>query len=102
LIRKNKAGIDLAYAVKDSFVGETLLVSQTFRGYLGYLKDKKRGSRKPTRVGNPIKNKKMATVVTRHKVGDINAWIKGHQDRLDIFAPAMTSYKAFEDVDYSK
>ena len=41
----------------------------------------------------------MATVVTRHKVGDINAWIKGHQDRLDVFAPAMSSYKAFQDVD---
>ena len=40
----------------------------------------------------------MATVVTRHRVGDINAWIKGHQDRLDIFAPAMSSYKAFQDV----
>ena len=41
----------------------------------------------------------MATVVTRHKVSDINAWIKGHQDRLDVFAPAMSSYKAFQDVD---
>ena len=41
----------------------------------------------------------MATVITRHKVGDIDAWIKGHQERLDIFAPAMTSYKAFQDMD---
>ena len=41
----------------------------------------------------------MATVVTRHKVGDINAWIKGHQERLEVFAPAMTSYKAFQDTD---
>jgi hypothetical protein len=41
----------------------------------------------------------MATVVTRHKVGDINEWIKGHQDRLELFAPAMTSYKAFQDMD---
>ena len=41
----------------------------------------------------------MATVVIRHKVGDSNAWIKGHQERLEIFAPAMTSYKAFQDVD---
>lgn len=41
----------------------------------------------------------MATVVTRHKVGDVGTWIKGHQDRLDLFAPAMTSYKAFQDVD---
>lgn len=41
----------------------------------------------------------MATVVTRHKVGDINVWIKGHQERLELFAPAMKSYKAFQDVD---
>lgn len=41
----------------------------------------------------------MATVAVRHKVGDINEWIKGHQDRLDIFAQAMTGYKAFQDVD---
>jgi hypothetical protein len=40
----------------------------------------------------------MATVVIRHKVGDINAWITGHQERLNIFAPAITGYKAFQDV----
>ena len=40
----------------------------------------------------------MATVVIRHKVGDINAWIIGHQERLAVFAPAITSYKAFQDV----
>ncbi|MCB2208633.1 MAG: hypothetical protein KQH67_10105 [Bacteroidetes bacterium] len=41
----------------------------------------------------------MATVVTRHKVGDINKWIKGQQDRLDIFRTAISSLKAFQDVD---
>lgn len=41
----------------------------------------------------------MATVVTRHKVGDINKWIKGQQERLDIFGPAISSLKAFQDVD---
>jgi hypothetical protein len=40
----------------------------------------------------------MATVVARHRVGDINTWIKGHQDRLDIFAPAISSYRAFQDA----
>lgn len=39
------------------------------------------------------------TVVTRHRVGDAAAWIAGHQDRLDLFAPAFRSYKAFQDVD---
>ena len=41
----------------------------------------------------------MATVVTRHKVGDIDKWIKGQQDRLDIFEPAVSGLKAFQDVD---
>ena len=41
----------------------------------------------------------MTTVIVRHKVGNINAWIEGHQERLEIFAPAMESYKAFQDVD---
>jgi hypothetical protein len=41
----------------------------------------------------------MATVVTRHKVGDIEKWIKGQQDRLDIFEPAASSVRAFQDVD---
>ena len=41
----------------------------------------------------------MATVVTRHKVGDIDKWIKGQQDRLDIFKPAISGFKAFQDVD---
>ncbi|REG91061.1 hypothetical protein [Algoriphagus antarcticus] len=41
----------------------------------------------------------MATVVARHKVGDAKTWIAGHQDRLDLFAPAITGYKAFQDMD---
>ncbi len=39
------------------------------------------------------------TVVTRHKVGDFNTWIKGHQDRLDLFGPAMSDLKTFQDAD---
>ena len=41
----------------------------------------------------------MATVVTRHRVGDIDKWIKGQQDRLDLFGPAVSSLKAFQDID---
>ena len=41
----------------------------------------------------------MATVVARHKIGDVETWKKGHEDRLRIFAPAMTSYQAFQDLD---
>ncbi len=41
----------------------------------------------------------MATIVVRHKVRDINAWLKGHQDRKKIFAPAVTEFKTFQDTD---
>lgn len=41
----------------------------------------------------------MATFVFRHKVGDINTWLKGHQDRVDLFAPAVSGFKTFQDTD---
>lgn len=42
----------------------------------------------------------MPTIVARHKVGDINTWLKGHQDRLEAFAPATISdLKTFQDTD---
>jgi hypothetical protein len=39
------------------------------------------------------------TVVGRHKVGDFDTWLKGHQDRVRIFAPAVSSFKTFQDTD---
>ncbi|WP_273567349.1 hypothetical protein [Maribacter halichondriae] len=39
------------------------------------------------------------TIVTRHKVGDFDTWIKGHQDRLDVFGPAISDLKTFQDAD---
>ncbi len=44
----------------------------------------------------------MATIVVRHKVGDIDAWLKGHQDRVALFAPAVTGFKTFQDTDDPK
>lgn len=41
----------------------------------------------------------MVTVVFRHKVGDIKAWLKGHQDRVKLFAPAVTGFKTFQDAE---
>lgn len=41
----------------------------------------------------------METIVVRHKVKDINAWLKGHQDRKKLFAPAVTAFKTFQDTD---
>ena len=43
----------------------------------------------------------MATIVVRHKVGDIYAWLKGHQDRVELFAPAITGFKTFQDANNS-
>ena len=39
------------------------------------------------------------TIVVRHKVGNIDAWLKGHQDRVEIFAPAVSGFKTFQDTD---
>lgn len=39
------------------------------------------------------------TIVTRHKVGNIDTWLKGHQDRLDVFGPAISGLKTFQDAD---
>lgn len=44
----------------------------------------------------------MPTIVVRHKVGDIDAWFKGHQDRVELFAPAVTSFKTYQDTDDPK
>ena len=41
----------------------------------------------------------MPTIVVRHKVGDIDVWLKGHQERVALFAPAISSFKTFQDTD---
>jgi hypothetical protein len=41
----------------------------------------------------------MPTIVARHKVRDINAWLKGHEERVALFAPAISSFKTFQDTD---
>ena len=41
----------------------------------------------------------MPTVVVRHKVGDFDTWLKGHEDRVNIFSPAVSSFKTFQDQD---
>jgi hypothetical protein len=48
------------------------------------------------------KNNNMPTVVVRHKVGDFETWLKGHQDRVRIFAPAVSSFKTFRDTEDAK
>ena len=44
----------------------------------------------------------MPTVVVRHKVGDFATWLRGHDDRMKIFAPAISSFKTFQDQDDPK
>jgi len=41
----------------------------------------------------------MSTLVARHKVGDFETWLKGHQERVQLFAPAVTSFQTFQDKD---
>jgi hypothetical protein len=41
----------------------------------------------------------MSTVIVRHKVGDFDTWLKGHEDRVKIFSPAVSSFKTFQDQD---
>ena len=41
----------------------------------------------------------MPTVIVRHKVGDFETWLKGHEDRVKIFAPAVSGFKTFQDQD---
>jgi hypothetical protein len=41
----------------------------------------------------------MPTVIAQHKVGNFQTWLKGHQDREQIFAPAVSSFKTFQDKD---
>jgi hypothetical protein len=38
----------------------------------------------------------------RHKVGDIEKWLKGHQERKELFAPAISSFKTFQDTNDPK
>jgi hypothetical protein len=40
----------------------------------------------------------MATIIVRHKVGDFNTWLKGHQDRIKSFSPLVSSFKTFQDA----
>ncbi len=42
------------------------------------------------------------TIVVRHKVRDIDAWLKGHNDRKEIFGPAVSSFRTFQDADDPK
>lgn len=44
----------------------------------------------------------MATVIVRHKVGDFDTWLKGHQERQSLFAPAISGFTTFQDANDPK
>ena len=44
----------------------------------------------------------MPTVVIRHKVGDLNTWLNGHQDRVDLFSKFSSGFQTFQDTDDAK
>ena len=44
----------------------------------------------------------MPTVVVQHKVGDFDTWLKGHDERVQVFSPAVSSFKTFQDKDDPK
>ena len=41
----------------------------------------------------------MATYIFRHKVGDIDIWLKGHEERLALFEPLTSGFRTFQDMD---
>jgi hypothetical protein len=44
----------------------------------------------------------MSTVVIRHKVGDFNTWLKGHQDRVELFSKFASGFQTFQDTEDPK
>jgi len=41
----------------------------------------------------------MPTIVIRHKVGNFDTWLKGHQDRVDLFSKFASDFHTFRDTD---
>ena len=41
----------------------------------------------------------MPTIIVRHKVGDFDTWLKGHQDRVELFSKFAKGFQTFQDTD---
>jgi hypothetical protein len=41
---------------------------------------------------------KMPTIVIRHKVGNFDTWMKGHQDRVELFSKFASGFETFQDT----
>lgn len=44
----------------------------------------------------------MPTIIARDKVSDIDAWLKGHEERVALFAPAASGFRTFQDTNDPK
>lgn len=40
----------------------------------------------------------MPTVVIRHRVGNFDTWLKGHQDRVELFSKFASGFETFQDT----
>lgn len=40
----------------------------------------------------------MPTVVVRHRVGNFDTWLKGHQDRVELFSKFASGFETFQDA----
>jgi hypothetical protein len=40
----------------------------------------------------------MPTIVIRHRVGNIDTWLKGHQDRVELFSKFASGFETFQDT----
>lgn len=41
----------------------------------------------------------MPTIIVRHKVGNFDTWLQGHQDRVDLFSKFASGFQTFRDTD---
>ncbi len=40
----------------------------------------------------------MPTIVVRHRVGNFDTWLKGHQDRVELFSKFASGFETFQDA----
>ncbi len=41
----------------------------------------------------------MPTIVVRHRVGNFDTWLKGHQDRVELFSKFASGFETYQDTD---
>lgn len=40
----------------------------------------------------------MSTIIVRHKVGNFKTWLKGYQDRVDLFSKFASGFQTYQDT----